>query len=145
VLNHRFQRVVILKAQHNKKTHEGSAQVACEAAGAIRTVASLTREDDCLDFYSKSLEGPLRESKRTSFWGNLLFSLSQSFSFFVISLTFWYGSRLVSYQEFTTKEFFVALMVSKDGHQKSGVNSQLFSRPYSVPSRQGMSFNSCLT
>jgi hypothetical protein len=29
----------------------------------------------------------------------------------VISLVFWYGSRLVSYQEFTTKQFFTGLMV----------------------------------
>jgi ATP-binding cassette, subfamily B (MDR/TAP), member 1 len=117
VLTHRFQRVVVLKEQHNKKAHEGCAQIACEAAGAIRTVASLTREDDCLALYSKSLEGPLRESNRTSFWSNLLFSLSQSFAFFVIALTFWYGSRLVSYQEFTSKDFFVGLMVSSNGHQ----------------------------
>ena len=112
-----FERVVVLKDQHNKKAHEDSAQLACEAAGAIRTVASLTREDDCLDLYSKCLEKPLRESKIKSFWSNLLFSVSQSFAFFVISLTFWYGSRLVSYREFTSRDFFVGLMVSSDGHQ----------------------------
>jgi ATP-binding cassette subfamily B (MDR/TAP) protein 1 len=109
---HRFKRVVILKDQVNKKAHADSAQVACEAAGAIRTVASLTREDDCLEYYSKSLEEPLRRSNRTALWSNLMFSLSQSFSFFVIALVFWYGSRLVSFQEFTTKQFFTGLMVS---------------------------------
>ncbi|KAI0305296.1 multidrug resistance protein 1 [Multifurca ochricompacta] len=103
-------RVVVLKDQRNKKAHEESAQLACEAAGAIRTVASLTREDDCLELYSRSLEGPLYESNRTAVWSNLLYSLSQSFAFFVISLTFWYGSRLVSFQEFDSKQFFTGLM-----------------------------------
>jgi len=112
VQSYHFQRVVVLKDQRNKKAHAEAAQLACEAAGAIRTVASLTREDDCLELYSQSLAKPLRESNRTSLWSNLLYSISQSFAFFVIALTFWYGSRLVSWREFTTKEFFTGLMVS---------------------------------
>ena len=115
--SHYFQRVVVLKDQRNKKAHEESAQLACEAAGAIRTVASLTREGDCLELYSQSLAKPLRESNRTALWSNLLYSISQSFAFFVIALTFWYGSRLVSYQEFTSKEFFTGLMVRWNENQ----------------------------
>lgn len=106
-----IQRVIVLKDQSNKKAHEESAQLACEAAASIRTVASLTREDDCLEIYSKSLEGPLRRSSRTAVWSNLLFSISQAFSFFIISLVFWYGSILVSNLEFNTKQFFTGLMV----------------------------------
>ena len=109
--------MVVLKDQRNKKAHAESAQLACEAAGAIRTVASLTREDDCLELYSQSLAKPLRESNRTSLWSNLLYSISQSFAFFVIALAFWYGSQLVSNREFTTKEFFTGLMVSWNENQ----------------------------
>jgi ATP-binding cassette subfamily B (MDR/TAP) protein 1 len=104
-------RVVVLKDQANKKAHEESAQLACEAAGAIRTVASLTREDDCLRLYSESLEEPLRKSNRTAIWSNGMYALSQSFSFFVIALVFWYGSRLVSFGEFSSFDFFIGLMV----------------------------------
>ncbi|KAI0282942.1 P-loop containing nucleoside triphosphate hydrolase protein [Russula brevipes] len=100
-------RVIFLKDQVNKKAHADSAQVACEAAGAIRTVA-------------KSLEEPLRRSNRTAFWSNLMFSLSQSFSFFTIALTFWYGSRLVSFQEFTPKQFFTGLMGTLFGAIQAG-------------------------
>ncbi|KAH9000914.1 P-loop containing nucleoside triphosphate hydrolase protein [Lactarius hatsudake] len=113
-------RVVVLKDQHNKRAHEESAQLACEAAASIRTVASLTREDDCLDLYSRSLEGPLRKSNRTAVWSNFLFAISQAFSFFIISLVFWYGARLVSYQEFTTKEFFTGLMGTVFGAIQAG-------------------------
>lgn len=73
-----FQRVVVLKDQTNKKEHASSAQLACEAAGSIRTVASLTREEDCLRLYSDSLEGPLRRSNRSALFSNALFALSQS-------------------------------------------------------------------
>ncbi|KAJ7505250.1 P-loop containing nucleoside triphosphate hydrolase protein [Mycena galericulata] len=77
---------------------------------AIRTVASLTREDDCCDLYSRSLEEPLRESNRTAVWSNLLYALSQSMIFFVIALVFWFGATLVSKREASTFQFFVGLM-----------------------------------
>ncbi|KAF7346412.1 hypothetical protein MSAN_01869100 [Mycena sanguinolenta] len=105
-------RVVVLKDQRNKKAHEASAQLACEAAAAIRTVASLTREDDCCDLYSKSLEAPLRRSNRTAVWSNAIYALSQSMIFFVIALVFWFGSELVSKRQASTFQFFVGLMSS---------------------------------
>lgn len=33
-------------------------------------------------------------------------------AFWVISLVFWYGSRLVADTEYSTKQFFICLMVS---------------------------------
>lgn len=122
-------RVVVLKDQTNRRAHEESAQLACEAAGAIRTVASLTREEDCYQMYSKSLEGPLRVSNRSSFFSTGAFALSQGMVFFVSSqrkhiwvmvsdqveqvlgLVFWYGSQLVARMELDTMRFFVCLMV----------------------------------
>ncbi|KAJ7784493.1 P-loop containing nucleoside triphosphate hydrolase protein [Mycena metata] len=105
-------RVVVLKDQKNKAAHESSAQLACEAAASIRTVASLTRENDCCDLYSKSLEEPLRQSNRTAIWSNLLYALSQSMIFFVIALVFWFGATLVSKREISTFQFFTGLMCS---------------------------------
>ncbi|ESK90451.1 multidrug resistance protein 1 [Moniliophthora roreri MCA 2997] len=113
-------RVVVLKDQQNKKAHAGSAQLACEAAGSIRTVASLTREDDCLKLYSKSLDEPLRNSSKTALWSNALYALSQGMVFFVISLVFWYGARLVSTLEISTFKFFVGLMSTTFGAIQAG-------------------------
>ncbi|EKM48730.1 uncharacterized protein PHACADRAFT_202475 [Phanerochaete carnosa HHB-10118-sp] len=70
--------IVIIKDQKNKKAHEHSTHLACEAAGSIRTVASLTHEKDCLHLYSESMEGPLQESKTSSFWSNMLYTITQS-------------------------------------------------------------------
>jgi len=104
-------RIVVMKDQHNKASHEDSAKLACEAAGAIRTVSSLTREADCLRLYSNSLEEPLRRSNRTSPWSCLIYAFSQSSTFWSIALVFWYGSTLVSTFEITATAFFTALMV----------------------------------
>ncbi|KAF8895324.1 P-loop containing nucleoside triphosphate hydrolase protein [Infundibulicybe gibba] len=113
-------RVVVLKDQANKLAHENSAHLACEAAGSIRTVAALTREGDCCDQYSQSLEAPLRQSNKSAIWSNLLYSLSQSMIFFVIGLIFWYGSILVSRQEYSTLQFFVGLMSTTFGAIQAG-------------------------
>ena len=101
----------MLKDQKNKKAHEESAQIACEAAASIRTVASLTREKYCLDLYSKSLEEPLRRTNRSAVWSNLIFAISQSMMLFVVALVFWYGAKLVSQLEMGTTAFFVCLFV----------------------------------
>ncbi|KAG8917768.1 GTPase-activating protein, partial [Tulasnella sp. 417] len=103
-------RVVVLKDQVNREAHEDSAQLACEAAGAVRTVQSLTREDDCYTEYSRSLEEPLRRSNRSSVFSTGLFALSQGMSFFAIALTFWYGSILIANLEYSSFDFFVCLM-----------------------------------
>jgi ATP-binding cassette subfamily B (MDR/TAP) protein 1 len=103
----------MLKDRKNKSAHEISAQVACEAVASIRTVASLTREEDCLHLYSASLEEPLMKSNKTSLWSNMLYALSQSVQFYVIALVFWYGSTLVASLEITITAFFVVFMVRR--------------------------------
>ncbi|CEL54430.1 ATP-binding cassette, subfamily B (MDR/TAP), member 1 [Rhizoctonia solani AG-1 IB] len=103
-------RVVVLKDQSNKEAHQESAQVACEAAGSIKTVSSLTLEKYFFDSYSRSLEGPLRHSKRSALYSNAFYALSQSMTFFVLALAFWYGSKLVASQEYSTNAFFTCLM-----------------------------------
>ncbi|KAI6043528.1 P-loop containing nucleoside triphosphate hydrolase protein [Pisolithus marmoratus] len=103
-------RVVGLKDQQNKAAHEDSAKLACEAAAGIRTVASLTREDDCLKLYSNSLDEPLRNSNRNAFWSTLYYAFSQSCALWVVAFVFWYGSRLVAGLEISTTNFFIALM-----------------------------------
>ncbi|CAE6466675.1 unnamed protein product [Rhizoctonia solani] len=113
-------RAVVLKDQSNKEAHEESAQVACEAAGSIKTVASLTCEKDFCDNYSRSLEGPLERSNRSALYTNAIYAMSQSMTFFVIALVFWYGSKLVASQEYSTDAFFTCLMSTTFGSMQAG-------------------------
>jgi ATP-binding cassette, subfamily B (MDR/TAP), member 1 len=103
--------VTRLKDIANKRLHEDSAHLACEAAGAIRTVAALMREEGCYQEYSQSLEIPLQQSNRSSIWSTSAFAISQAMTFFVIALIFWEGSRLVASLEYDTFTFFVCMMV----------------------------------
>ncbi|KDN46982.1 P-loop containing nucleoside triphosphate hydrolase protein [Tilletiaria anomala UBC 951] len=102
-------RLVVLKDAKIKKAHEKAAQKACESAANIRTVASLTREDDSLRVYSEELKWPARVVRKTAFLGNILFAVSQGLAFWVIALGFWYGSHLLIDGELSSGAFFTVL------------------------------------
>ncbi|EGX45057.1 hypothetical protein AOL_s00173g158 [Orbilia oligospora ATCC 24927] len=111
-----------------------SAGIATEAVLAIRTVSSLAIEDDILAKYEKSLRSIARISVRslvqTMFW----YSLSQSISFLAMALGFWYGGRLISYEEYTSQQFytvFIAIIFSGEA------GASLFTYTSSITQAQG--------
>ncbi|KAJ2911788.1 hypothetical protein MD484_g8627, partial [Candolleomyces efflorescens] len=53
---------------------------------SIRTVASLTQENDCLELYKKGLGLPLVKSTESALWSNALYAASQSIAMFLIAL-----------------------------------------------------------
>ncbi|GAA5918154.1 hypothetical protein JCM1841_005277 [Sporobolomyces salmonicolor] len=113
-------KVVVLKDQKNKRSHEQSAQMACEAASAIRTVASLTREEDCSAIYSEYLDKPMQESNRVAIWSSALYAISQSLSFWVIGLIFWYGAHQLASGAISSRQFFVAMISVVFGSIQAG-------------------------
>jgi len=84
-----------------------SAGLASEAVTSIRTVASLTLEDDILKEFSEMLGKIVIRSIRKILWTMLWFSVSQSLDFLVMALGFWYGSRLLISGEYTATQFYV--------------------------------------
>jgi ATP-binding cassette subfamily B (MDR/TAP) protein 1 len=72
-----------------KKAYEASASYACEATSAIRTVASLTRENDVLKHYEDSLNSQAQKSLQSVLKSSLLYAASQSLIFLCVALGFW--------------------------------------------------------
>ncbi|KAL9029789.1 MAG: hypothetical protein Q9196_002008 [Gyalolechia fulgens] len=103
-----------------KKAYEGSASYACEATSAIRTVASLTREDDVLEHYHRSLVAQGQKSLRSILKSSLLYAASQSFMFLCIGLCFWYGGTLIADHEYTMFQFFLCFSAIIFGAQSAG-------------------------
>ncbi|KAJ1604138.1 hypothetical protein NDA14_002305 [Ustilago hordei] len=101
--------LVVLKDARIKKAYQGSAAKACEAAGSMRVVASLTREEDCLEIYRRELDAPSQISRNTAFYGNFLYAVSQALQFWIIGLGFWYGSHLLIKGEYTSGQYFTIL------------------------------------
>ena len=103
-----------------KKAYNKSASYACEATSAIRTVASLTREEDVWQHYHLQLVDQSSESLRSILQSSLLYAASQSFMFLCIALGFWYGGTLIGRGEYTLFQFFLCFQAVIFGAQAAG-------------------------
>ena len=108
-------------ANRSKKAYEGSASYACEATTAIRTVASLTREDDVWEHYHQSLVTQNKKSLRSVLKSSTLYAGSQAFVLLCVALGFWYGGKLIADGEFSMFQFFVCFTAIIFGAQSAGV------------------------
>ncbi|KAK9348930.1 P-loop containing nucleoside triphosphate hydrolase protein [Lipomyces starkeyi] len=104
-----------------KKSHGKSAAQACEAAAAIRTVVSLTREDDVWNAYHEALEAQIKISRPATHKSAILFGLSQGIGFFIMALAFWWGSRFLRSGEYSTVQFFITFVSMIMGAQAAGI------------------------
>ncbi len=103
-----------------KKAYESSASYACEATSAIRTVASLTREQDVWEHYHQSLVAQSKKSLRSVARSSTLYASSQSLVFLCLALGFWYGGTLIGNGEFTMLQFFICFSAIIFGAQSAG-------------------------
>ncbi|KAG9254054.1 multidrug resistance protein 1 [Emericellopsis atlantica] len=92
------------------KRFSRSSGLASEAVLAIRTVSSLALESAIISRYRSALEGIAAKSIGGLGWRMLFYSLSQSISFLVMALGFWYGGRLVSTGEYSTGIFYTVFI-----------------------------------
>lgn len=104
----------------SRKAYEASASYACEATSAIRTVASLSRENDVLATYQAQLEDQARASFLSVLKSSLFYALSQALTFFCMALGFWYGGTLLGKHEYTIFQFFVCFSEVIYGAQAAG-------------------------
>ncbi|CZR52634.1 related to multidrug resistance protein [Phialocephala subalpina] len=97
-----------------------SAAIATEAVTSIRTVASLTLEEDVFRHYAEILDKIVASSTRSFLSAMMAYSLAQSLEFLVMALGFWYGSRLIADGEYTVSQFYVIFIAVVFGGQAAG-------------------------
>jgi ATP-binding cassette subfamily B (MDR/TAP) protein 1 len=117
-----FYRFYMLAAfqSRSKAAYEGSASYACEATSAIRTVASLTRENDVWSVYHGQLDLQGRASLISVIKSSSLYAASQALVFFCVALGFWYGGTLLGKHEYGIFTFFVCFSEILFGAQSAG-------------------------
>ncbi|WVO17493.1 hypothetical protein L204_105185 [Cryptococcus depauperatus] len=102
-------KVLVLHDERIKNLHKSSAHLASEATSAIRTVASLTREEELVKIYSDDLRAPMRENFRTSLKAQGLYALAQGISYLIIALVFYVGCLWIISGKYNTAQFYIVL------------------------------------
>ncbi|CAG8514236.1 2992_t:CDS:2, partial [Diversispora eburnea] len=106
--------------EKTKRAYEESAQIACEGAGNIRTVASLTREKDLWNIYHRLLDEPMKQGHNNAFYASVSFAFAQSVIFLANGLGFWYGSRLFRDGEYSINKMFTVFFAIIFGSMSAG-------------------------
>ncbi|XP_018452062.1 ABC transporter B family member 11 [Raphanus sativus] len=78
-----------------KTKYEDASQVANDAVGSIRTVASFCAEEKVMQMYKKQCEGPIKDGIKQGFISGLGFGVSFFILFSVYATSFYAGARLV--------------------------------------------------
>lgn len=106
--------------QRSAGAYAASASFAAENISSMKTVASLTREEQVSKTYREALEEQQRKSIKSVAKSSILFAASQSVMFLCFALGFWYGGTLIAKLEYTMFQFFVCFMGIIFGAQSAG-------------------------
>ncbi|XP_006303137.2 ABC transporter B family member 11 [Capsella rubella] len=89
-----------------KSKYEEASQVANDAVGSIRTVASFCAEEKVMQMYKKQCEGPIKDGIKQGFISGLGFGFSFFILFCVYATSFYAGARLVEDGKITFNDVF---------------------------------------
>ncbi|XP_050363409.1 ABC transporter B family member 11-like [Argentina anserina] len=105
-----------------KMMYEEASQVASDAVGSIRTVASFCAEEKVMELYRRKCEGPMKAGIREGLINGTGFGVSFFFLFCVYATSFYAGAQLVKAGKTTFSDVFqvfLALTMAAAGISKS--------------------------
>ncbi|XP_030553589.1 ABC transporter B family member 15-like [Rhodamnia argentea] len=108
-----YMRRMLLKTMSEKamKAQDDSSKLAADAVSNHRTVTSFSSQERILNMLEKAQEAPEQESIRQSWYAGIGLAASQFFTKCAWALDFWYGGKLISQGQITSKELFETFMV----------------------------------
>ncbi|KAG6429222.1 hypothetical protein SASPL_107267 [Salvia splendens] len=89
-----------------KAMYEEASQVANDAVGSIRTVASFCAEEKVMEMYRKKCEGPMSSGIKQGLISGVCFGISFALLFLVYATSFYAGARLVEDGKITFSDVF---------------------------------------
>ncbi|KAK9476551.1 P-loop containing nucleoside triphosphate hydrolase protein [Lipomyces japonicus] len=105
--------------EQSKKDNKLISSYACEITSSIRTVLSLTREQEILETYHNTLKRVIENNRLASVKSALFDGLSRGMQFFIMALGFFYGGLLMSQNEYSLFRFFIIFMIIVFGSETS--------------------------
>ncbi|XP_009353437.2 ABC transporter B family member 11-like [Pyrus x bretschneideri] len=89
-----------------KRMYEEASQVANDAVGSIRTIASFCAEEKVVELYQRKCEGHIKTGIRQGLISGIGFGVSLFLQFSVFACIFYAGSRLVAEGKTTSADVF---------------------------------------
>lgn len=86
--------------------YEQASQVATDAVGSIRTVASFCAEEKVMELYKKKCEGPMKSGIRQGLISGTGFGVSFFLLFVVYAATFYAGAHFIEDGRITFSDVF---------------------------------------
>ncbi|PIA36654.1 hypothetical protein AQUCO_03300102v1 [Aquilegia coerulea] len=112
-----------------KMMYEEASQVANDAVGSIRTVASFCAEEKVMQLYEKKCEAPMKSGIRQGIISGIGFGISFLFLFCVYATCFYAGARLVDAGKTTFPDvfrvFFALTMAAVGISQSNNVKGEI--------------------
>ncbi|KAK9375957.1 P-loop containing nucleoside triphosphate hydrolase protein [Lipomyces chichibuensis] len=105
--------------EQTKEGNEKSSTYACEATSAIRTVLSLTREEEIVERYRTNLETLIKGNRVANFKSAFLDGFARGMQYFIMALGFWYGGILVARGEYSLFQFFLIFVIVVFGSENT--------------------------
>ncbi|KAI6700623.1 hypothetical protein NL676_014947 [Syzygium grande] len=108
-----YMRRMLMKTMSQKaiKAQDESSKLAADAVSNHRTITSFSSQERILKMLEKAQEGPKRESIRQSWYAGIGLAASQFFTKCAWALDFWYGGKLISHGQITSKALFETFMI----------------------------------
>ncbi|KAJ9079196.1 hypothetical protein DSO57_1037954 [Entomophthora muscae] len=106
-------------SRKSQKAYNHSTQLACESTSAIRTVASLTREDEVFKHYCASLKAPLRSGLKNAYISTIVIAMSAAVTPIIVASSFFFTANILTGYKpgfgmkpgFTSYELMMAILV----------------------------------
>ncbi|MCD7454235.1 ABC transporter B member 11 [Datura stramonium] len=89
----------------SKELYEQASQVASDAVGNIRTVASFCAQEKVMELYKKESDGPIKSRTGKGMITGISYAITSSFIFFVYAASGYAGARLVQDGKITTSDY----------------------------------------
>ncbi|KAI3935492.1 hypothetical protein MKW98_027632 [Papaver atlanticum] len=108
-----------------KVMYEEASQIANDAVGNIRTVASFCAEQKIMDHYQEKCKGPMKAGVKTGVVSGVGFGISFAVLYCINALIFYIGARLIKDEKATFgqvfKVFFAVVMAAMGVSQTSAI------------------------
>ncbi|TMX01574.1 hypothetical protein EJD97_024255 [Solanum chilense] len=126
-----YSRSVVMKrmSETSQKAQNEGNQLASEAVINYRTITAFSSQDKMLALYAETQKGPNKENVKQSWLSGIVLFFSLFLTAASVSLTFWYGGRLMKKNLVSAKHlfqvFFILLRTGKDIADAGSMSSDL--------------------